>query len=236
MENTVNDINNEVENSPDEKKKSPIGRIINICLTVALFTFIFAIMLRICQADHKELKNLAKTEAYENAFSISQDVRTHVAGSEFSENGAIYAYSYVYIPDARYLQITVRYNNRHIDEVINAINENEKTENGASAKTYTWDDIGIYYTFTDSTGKEYTPTVINKAEKFSYTYFQLEVTDVDFDTDALNVNMMLKNIEKTQVENNGNSLTTLKFKEGNDYNSASLEFHTKDDTYIPYEK
>ena len=234
LENTVNNTNDEVENSPDEKKKGPVGRIINICLTVALFTFIFAIMLRMCQADHKELKNLAKTEAYENAFSISQDVRTHVAGSEFSENGAIYAYSYVYIPDASYLQITVRYNNRHIDEVISAINENEKNQNGENS--YTVDDIGIYYTFTDSTGKEYTPTVINKAEKFNYTYFQLEVTDIDFDTDALSVNMILENIEKTEMEINGNKTATLIYTKGNHYNSATLEFHTKDDTYIPYKK
>ena len=66
MENNVKNTNDEVENLPDEKKKGPVGRIINICLTVALFTFIFAIMLRMCQADHKEFKKLTETDNRKN--------------------------------------------------------------------------------------------------------------------------------------------------------------------------
>lgn len=231
MENTVNSQNVDTEISAEEKKKTAVGRIINICLTVALFTFIIAFMFRMCQSSHKEFKELYITDSLKEAYAVSQDVRTHAAGTEFSENGALYAYSFVYIPDAKYMQITVRYNNRHIDEVINSLNNNEKIINGENAKSYTLDDISIFYALEDSKGKEYKPTVLDKKQKFNYTYFKLEFTDVDFNDTSLNVNMLLENTEQKEI----NGKNTLAYSLGSIYNSGTLECHSKDDMHIPYE-
>lgn len=231
MENNVNIENADNENSTGEKKKITVGRIINICLTVALFTFIIAFMFRLCQADHKELKGLIVTDNFKDAYNISQDVRTHAAGTEFSENGALYAYSFVYIPNAQYMQITVRYNNRHIDEVITSLNENENALYGENAKDYTIDDINIFYTLIDSRGKEYVPNVLEEKEKFNYTFYKLEFTGVDFEDTSLNINMMLENTEQAEV----NGTNTLIYSQGSLYNSGMLECHSKDDTHIPYE-
>ena len=230
MENTVNIKNVDDNISTDEKKKSTVGRIINICLTVALFSFIIAFMFRMCQSSHKEFKEAYITDNFKEAYTISQDVRTHAAGTEFSENGALYAYSFVYIPEAKYMQITVRYNNRHIDEVIKSLNNNEKIIHGEGAKIYTSEDINILYSLTDSKGKEYKPSVLEKKEKFNYTYFKLEFTGVDFENTSLNINMMLENTEETELEGK----KTLIYKSGSAYNSGALECHSKDDMHIPY--
>ena len=230
MENTVNIENVDSEISTENKKKRAVSRIINICLTVALFSFIVAFMFRMCQSSHKEFKEAYITDNFKEAYSISQDIRTHAAGTEFSENGALYAYSFVYIPEAKYMQITVRYNNRHIDEVVNSLNSNEAILNGENARAYTLEDIGISYTLTDSNGKEYKPNVLDKKEKFNYTYFKLEFTGVDFKDTSLNINMMLENTAEAEL----NGKKTLVYKSGSIYNSATLECHSKDDMYIPY--
>lgn len=231
MENTVNIENPNDENLTDKKKKNAVGRIVNICLTVALFTFIVAIIFRMCQSSHKEFKNTYITDNFKEAYTISQDIRTHAAGTEFSENGALYAYSFVYIPDARYMQITVRYNNRHIDEVINSLNNNEKYLYGEDARSYTIDDINIFYTLEDSNGNKYEPNVLDQTKKFNYTYFKLEFTDINFNDTSLNISMMLENTEQTEI----NGTKTLIYSQGSLYNSGILECHSKDDMHIPYE-
>ncbi len=238
MENTVNYENIDNKNNNDEAENKGVSkatRIINICLTVALFTFIVAFMFRLCQADHKELKELIITEEFKEAYEISTDIRTHVAGSEFSDNGALYAYSLVYIPEAQYMQITVRYNVRHINEVLTALNENEKILNGENAKTITLDDIKIHYTVTDSKELEYSVKILETEEKYNYKYAKLEVTGIAFENVSLYVNMMLENTEETEIEANGTSKKTLIYKEGSSYNAGKLEFHNKDNKYIPYE-
>ena len=230
MENNVKSENINDEIFTDKKKRSTVSRIVNICLTVALFTFIIAIFFRMCQSSHKEFKDTYITDNFKEAYQISNDIRTHAAGTEFSENGALYAYSFVYIPEAKYMQITVRYNNRHIDEVINSLNNNEKQLNGENAKEYTSDDIKIFYTMTDSKGKEYTPRVLDQAKKFNYTYFKLEFTDVDFDDTSLSISMMLENTKKTEIDGKA----TLVYSQDSVYNSGTLECHSKNDMHIPY--
>ena len=128
------------------------------------------------------------------------------------------------------MQLTVRYNNRHINEVITALNDNENDD----SKSYTDKDINIFYTISDTKGNEYTPNVLDTTRKFNYTYFKLELTEVNFEDVNLNVNMMLENIKEIELEINGKTKKTLAYEKGNIYNSAYLEFHSKDDTYIPY--
>ncbi len=237
MENTVNykNIDNKNnDNNNENRGVSKASRIINICLTVALFTFIVAFLFRLCQADHKELEDLVITESFKEAYEISDDIRTHAAGSEFSDNGALYAYSFVYIPEAKYMQITVRYNVRHINEVLTALNENEKLLKGENAKEITMDDIKIHYTLTDSKELEYSVKTLANEEKFNYVYAKLEVTGVSFENISLYVNMMLENTEEAEITENGETKKTLIYKEGASYNAGKLEFHNKDNKYIPY--
>ena len=93
------------------------GKIIKIVLTVSLFIVIAALIFRMCQASHKALEDTVITPAFKEAYKVDKDVRTHAVNDEFSENGAVWAYSLVYSESGGYLQITVRYNIRHIDEV-----------------------------------------------------------------------------------------------------------------------
>lgn len=229
-------IKKEPEQAPDsdfeleeEKENKPrrAAKIFSIILHIVLFSVIIILILRICQADHKELTGLYITDELRAVYADSTDLRTHVAGTEFSENGAIYAYSFVYNEQNGYMQLTVRYNERHLDEVVDSLNEN--AENG---EQYTLDDIEIFYLITDSNGITYTPRVLDDTSKYDYVYFKLELTGVDFKADNLSVHMMLDNIMQTKI----NGLQTLVYKEGESTNAGSeLVFHEKSDTYIEYE-
>ena len=162
--------------------KKPLAlTLIKALLTVALFVFIGALVFRMCQASHKALEDTVKSPAFNNAILESDDIRTHAVNDEFSENGAVYAYSLVYIEESGYLQFTVRYNKRHIDEV-RATYPDFKNEN-------------IRYELIDGKQKSYTPTVLATEEKYNYCYFKLEFTGVDFSTDTLSVKMILDSID-----------------------------------------
>ena len=217
-------------------KKSKISKILTTALTVAFLVFVSAMVLRICQADHKELKELYITDSFKEAYQISADVRTHAAGTEFSENGGIYAYSFVYIEEAKYLQITVRYNKRHIDEIVTALNDNEKVLYGENAKTYTLSDIGLRYELEDSQGNIITPVILDTDEALNYGYFKLEATNVNLTNTAVFAKMIIENVEKTTLEVNGVSKTTLIYKYGSSFNDekSTLEVHEIGDMSIPY--
>lgn len=220
----------------NEKNKSRVSKILSMALMVAFLVFVLAMVLRICQADHKELENLYITDNFLEAYEVSRELRTHAAGTEFSENGALYAYSFVYIEKAEYFQITVRYNKRHIDEVISSINANEKMLYGENAKTYTANDIGISYEIEDSKGNKYKPVVLDTDDALNYGYFKLEVSGVSFTDVAINAKMILENVEKTTLEIDGVSKTTLIYKEGSAYNDekGTLEVHSLNDMSIEY--
>ncbi len=158
-----------------------VGAIIKTTLTVVLFVFIGALIFRMCQASHQALEETVITEEFKSAYKLDNDIRTHAVTEEFSENGAVYAYSLVYMKKAGYLQFTVRYNTRHIDEV---------------KKTYPeFDEKNIRYTLVDAKGKEYKPNVLETDEAYNYKYFKLEFTDVNFESDNLSVKMHLDGID-----------------------------------------
>ena len=96
-------------------------------------------------------------------------------------------------------------------------------------------DIKIRYTLTDSNGMEYFVNNLATEQKYNYTYFKLEVTDVPFENVSLYVNMIIENTEQTEITVNGVTKKTLVYKEGSTYNSGTLEFHNKDNKYIPYD-
>lgn len=157
-----------------------IGAIIKTALTVALFVFIGALIFRMCQASYQALEDTVITDNFKAAYAKDKDIRTHAVVDEFSENGAVYAYSLVYFEKAGYLQFTVRYNTRHIDEV---------------RQTYPdFDEKNIRYTLVDGKEREYTPVVLETDDAFNYRYFRLEFSGVDFSTDSLSIKMHLDGI------------------------------------------
>ena len=113
--------------------------------------------------------------------------------------------------------------------------EQQAILNGENAREFTLDDVKIAYTLTDSKNMEYSVKILETAEKYNYVYARLEVTGITFEDKSLYVNMMLENTEETEIEANGTSKKTLIYKEGSSYNAGKLEFHNKDNKYIPYE-
>ena len=164
----------------ENTKAKRFGIIVKIALTVALFVFIGALVFRMCQASHKALEGLEITSAFKEAYKNCDDVRTHAVNDEFSENGAVYGYSLIYIEEAGYLQFTVRYNTRHIEEVKLSYPELEEED--------------IFYELTDGEGTTYSATVLCDTDKYNYRYFKLEFTNVSFSTQELKVRMVLGDI------------------------------------------
>ena len=152
----------------DEEKGTALrklGVIIKIVFTIALCVFIAALVFRMCQASHRALEDTHISQGFKDAYKISTDISTHAINDEFSENGAVYAYSLVYIEKAGYLQFTVRYNTRHIEEV---------------QETYTdFKEENIKYQLVDAKGKIYTPKILAHEEEYNYHYFKLEFTGVE---------------------------------------------------------
>lgn len=157
------------------------GKIIKIFCSVALVAFLSLLAFVIIQNSAKPLKKTYITDSFKEAYSISDDVRTHAFNQEFSENGGIYAYSLTYIPDGGYLQFTVRYNKRHIEEIKDEYSDFREKD--------------ISYILVDSEGNEYEAHVIEEKDKFHYHYLKLEFTDVDFEASELKVVMVLDGLE-----------------------------------------
>lgn len=158
---------------------SNLGKILKIVLIVAIVLVLVLLSVNIFKSDNKELEDLIKSDAFNTAYEASNDLRTHVAGDNdgFSENGGVYAYSLFYIEKSGYIQITVRYNERHMDDI--------------SASYKDFDKSKIHYTLTDENGNTYTPTVLDTASKYHYQYFKLEFTGVDFTDTSLKLNMVI---------------------------------------------
>ena len=174
-------MDNEYDFEKRERRAKKASRIIGIIFTLALAVFFCALLFRICQSDYKGLEGVYITDSFKEAYSNSNDVRTHSVNDTFSENGAVYAYSLVYIPESGYIQFTIRYNTRHIEEVISAYPE------------FNFDKI--HYTLTNENGTVYEPNVICEESRYNYRYFKLEFTGVDFSSKEISVNMILEGLD-----------------------------------------
>ena len=155
-------------------------KIIKFIFVLALIAVLAALFIRIYQSDYKALEDINISDSFISAYEKDSDVRTHAVNDGFSENGSVYAYSLVYMKDGGYMQFTVRYNTRHIDEVRQTYPE-FKNEN-------------IKYVLIDGEGNTYEANVLEAVDKFNYCYFKLEFTDIpDFATD-LKVKMVLEGL------------------------------------------
>ena len=145
-------------------------KIIKFIFVLALIAVLAALFIRIYQSDYKALEDINISDSFISAYEKDSDVRTHAVNDGFSENGSVYAYSLVYMKDGGYIQFTVRYNTRHIDEVRETYPE-FKNEN-------------IKYVLIDGEGNTYEANVLEAVDKFNYCYFKLEFANIpDFSTD-----------------------------------------------------
>lgn len=170
------------------KKLGKFAKVIKHIFIIALVAFLAALLLRICQSDYKALEDINITDNFIVAYENDSNVRTHAVNDGFSENGAVFGYSLVYMEESGYLQLTVRYNVRHIDEV--------KKEYPDFKEEY------IRYTLTDANGKTYVPNIIGEERKFNYQYYKLEFTDIDSFDVNLKINMILDNIDDNVSKKN----------------------------------
>ena len=155
-----------------------LGKILKTVLIVAIISVVALLAVNMYKSSYKALEDAIVTSDFKQAYAVSQEVMTHdPADKGFSENGGLYAYSLAYIEKSGYVQITVRYNDRHMDDV---------------AKEYpTFNPRNIYYTITDSNGVTYNSRIIESESKFHYNYAKIEFTGVDFTADKLVLNMVI---------------------------------------------
>lgn len=163
---------------------------------VAIFNILF--IFRCCVAgDKSTLSDILPTDALRAAYADGEvEIITHEVVREISENGYMSAYAYVWSPEAKEVQITVRYNNSVYE--YNALPEG----------------VEFTYTLTDSvTGTVWEPTRIESDEMWMYNYRRLVFSDVEFPEDAdLVVHM---NYAGTQI-----SFETIHYADQNVVNEA----------------
>jgi hypothetical protein len=155
-------------------------KIIKYIFILALVAVVAALFIRIYQSDYKALEDINISDTFISAYEKDSDVRTHAVNDGFSENGSVFAYSLVYMKDAGYMQFTVRYNTRHIDEVRNTYPDFKNED--------------IKYVLIDGEGNTYEANVLEAVDKFNYCYFKLEFANIpDFSTD-FKVKMVLEGL------------------------------------------
>ncbi len=134
---------------------------------VAVFNIMF--IFRCCVADNTSiLSDIIPTKALRSAYTDEEvEMITHDVVREISENGYMRAYAYVWCPEAKEVQITVRYNN--------SVYEYNQLPEGTE----------FTYTLTDSvTGAVYQPSETVAEEMWMYNYRRLVFSDVEFPEDA----------------------------------------------------
>lgn len=134
---------------------------------VAVFNIMF--IFRCCVADNTNiLADLVPTDALRAAYTDGEvELITHDVVREISENGYMRAYAYVWSPEAKEVQITIRYNN--------SVYEYNMLPEGSE----------FSYTLTDSvTGAIYTPSYTESDEMWMYNYRRLVFSGVEFSEDA----------------------------------------------------
>lgn len=156
-----------------------VGKILSVVLAIAIVAVLALLAVNMFKSSYKGLEDIQITDNFKNAYAISTDLRTHTPGESdgFSENGGLYSYTMVYIEEAGYLQITVRYNERHMDDIEQNFSD--------------FDMSKIHYVLTDNKGNTHTPSIVAQDSKYHYQYFKLEFTNIDFTDTELTLSMVI---------------------------------------------
>ena len=155
---------------------SKTGRIAKITVISILYILIGLFIFRCCFASNQStLSDLYPTDALTaaSADGVIPDALTHDIVTEISQDGNVACYAFVYIPEIREVQITVRYNS--------SIYEKE------SLPTDTVFTFGL----TDSDTKEEVPgEILETKTVWMYTYHRLVFRNVSItDTNDLLLQM-----------------------------------------------
>jgi len=156
------------------------GRIAKITVIVILYILIGLFIFRCCfAANHSTLSDLHPTDSLIAAAADGEipDMLTHDVVSEVAPDGNMACYAFVYIPEIREVQITVRYN----DSIF------EKESLPA--------DTAFTFTLTDSDTKaEVTGEIVATESIWMYTYQRIVFRDVAIsDTNDLLLQMYAGN-------------------------------------------
>ena len=155
---------------------SKTGRIAKITVISIMYILIGLFIFRCCFASNRStLNDLVPTDALSaaSADGVIPEMLTHDIVTEISQDGNVACYAFVYIPEIREVQITVRYNS--------SIYEKE------SLPTDTVFTFGL----TDSDTKEEVPgEILETKTVWMYTYHRLVFRDVSIsDTNDLLLQM-----------------------------------------------
>ena len=150
------------------------GRIAKWIVTAFIAIFNIMFIFRCCVAGNRSiLADLVPTDALRAAYTDGQvELITHDVVREISENGYMSAYAYVWSPEAKEVQITVRYNDSVYE--YNALPE----------------EAEFSFTLTDSvSGTVYEPSVTLKDSFWMYNHRRLVFSDVEMAEES---NLVLK--------------------------------------------
>lgn len=152
------------------------GRIAKIIVITILYILIALFIFRCCFATNQStLSDLLPTDALvaASADGVIPEMLTHDIVAEISQDGNIACYAFVYIPEVREVQLTVRYND--------SIYERKSLEA----------DTVFTFTLTDSDTKaEVTGEILATKKIWMYTYHRLVFRDVSLrDTNDLLLQM-----------------------------------------------
>ena len=152
------------------------GRIAKIIVITIMYILIGLFIFRCCFASNQStLNDVLPTAALTaaSADGVIPDILTHDIVTEISQDGNIACYAFVYIPEIRELQVTVRYNDSLYSKLSLAA------------------DTALTFTLTDSdTKSEVTGEILATKKIWMYTYHRLVFRDVSIrDTNDLLLQM-----------------------------------------------
>ena len=152
------------------------GRIAKIIVITIMYILIGLFIFRCCFASNQStLSDLLPTAALTaaSADGVIPDILTHDIVTEISQDGNIACYAFVYIPEIREIQVTVRYND------------------SLYSKLSLPADTALTFTLTDSdTKSEVTGEILATKKIWMYTYHRLVFRDVSIrDTNDLLLQM-----------------------------------------------
>ncbi len=143
-----------------------------IIIVVALIIF------RIALSDSSSVfKDITPTDAAKTAFSSDGEILTHRMIQSIADDGIMRCYSFVYIPEAKQIQVTVKFNK----SIHDTVSESEQF------------DFKLYNTETES---QIWASSVERAEKGLYKYCRVVFDGVDFkEGDSLEI--IMANAEHT---------------------------------------
>ncbi len=201
-----------------EKYKRPtvFGTVIRVIFYALIILVNCAVIFRVCMADDPDdvtapVINDTLIEAYKSSDDFK--IYTQTVFDMYTPDGVFYSTGMFYSPDADQVQITVRYNVRTMTEALireelDIDDENMVTDEMRAQSKYgkiTPDEVrdGEFFAFrlSDDSENLYTPTKVEKNNRFLYVYYTLTFDNIEMEADLEDVDLKAENVK---VSNNSN--------------------------------